>query len=82
MKTLLLIFAIGLLPGGGLKGCAHSREPTVIRESCGVLKATIYSNGRFSLSAAEQDALSAENTDKIVAIKNYYRDHCLAAAKP
>lgn len=74
-----MALAIGLLPDGGLKSCASTRDrgPVVVRESCQVVRELLYPNGRFKFTQAEQDALSEENLNKLVATKNWYADKCL-----
>lgn len=71
MKHLALALALilaGCLPKG-----------VNVSEACGVLKATLYQDGRFSFTPAEIDALRRGNQVKIAALKNWYRDHCLTA---
>lgn len=48
-----------------------------VRESCEVLKATLYSDGQFMFTDAEIDVLRDVNQVKIIAVKKYYRDKCL-----
>lgn len=70
MKHLAIVLTL-LLAGCLPKGVNVS-------EACGVLKATLYQDGRFSFTPPEIDALRPVNQVKIVAIKNWYKDHCLA----
>lgn len=73
-----MFLAIGLLPDGGLKSCATKRAaPVVVRDSCPVIRELLYNNGRFKFTQAEQDALSEENLNKLVATKDWYAEHCL-----
>ena len=47
-----------------------------VQESCQVLRATLYADGKFALTGAEISGLRRENQVKIVAVKDYYRDNC------
>lgn len=48
-----------------------------VKESCEVLKATLYSDGQFMFTDAEIDALREVNQVKIIAVKKYYRAKCV-----
>lgn len=67
-----LIFIAPLLMAGQCNGLKVN-----VRESCQVLKATLYSDGQFMFTDAEIDALRETNQVKIIAVKKYYRDKCL-----
>lgn len=77
-------FATGGLHGavlGGLvllalTGCKNPVMP--ISSACGVIKASLYDpDGTFTLTDTEVDAMRAVTQEKIIAIKNFYRNHCL-----
>lgn len=54
--------------------CAPQRVH--LRESCEVLRATLYRDGRFQLAESEIKALREVNQVKIDAVKRYYRGNC------
>ena len=69
MRTLLVLTAL-------LSACAPN-----IRESCEVLKSTLYGDGAFSFTDAEIDALRQVNQVKLDAVKRYYRGNCVKSAR-
>ena len=48
-----------------------------VSDACGVLNATLYQDGQFMLDDSEIDALREVNQVKIVAVKRYYKGHCV-----
>lgn len=54
--------------------CAPQRVH--LRESCEVLRATLYRDGRLQFTGGELDALSDVNQVKLDSVKRYYRAKC------
>jgi len=48
-----------------------------VRESCQVLKATLWHDGKFNFSDDEVAHMSDRNQTKIAAVKTYYWSNCL-----
>lgn len=68
--SVLMFVAIGTLgPSKCTKTVVHS-------DACGVIRETLYSDGRFNFTDSEVDALSETNQIKIDAAKRYYRTYC------
>ena len=72
MRITYLILLVPLVMAGK---CAPLN--VTVQESCDVLRATLYADGKFALNAAEISGLRRENQVKIVAVKDYYRDNCV-----
>jgi hypothetical protein len=53
-----------------LAGC---KGPVAISDACGVIKKTLYADGRFKLSEAEFEALTHQNRVKLSSVVRYYR---------
>jgi hypothetical protein len=47
-----------------------------VSEACGVLQATLFEGGKFTLSSAEVEHLTRANKVKIVSVKSWYKKHC------
>jgi hypothetical protein len=47
-----------------------------VSEGCAVIRATLYHDGTFALAPDEVVALHRATKEKIVAVKNWYRDNC------
>lgn len=69
IKILTVFLVIGLIPS--------KCDNISARESCKVIEKLLYGDGEYSFSPEERMALRKVNKEKIVAVKDYYRDHCL-----
>lgn len=69
IKLLGVCFALAFTP-------AQCDRGIPIKESCKVIREILYSDGSFSFTAEERKALRRVNKDKLVALKDYYLNHC------
>lgn len=54
-----------------------NKTPSALRESCEVLKATMYVDGEFVLNAEERKGLRWQNKEKLVNLIQFYQAKCL-----
>ena len=70
MKLVAILFILAAV---------HScQSKLTVHDSCAVIKATLYNDGKLTFTDAEIDGLSESNQQKLVAVKQYYKTKCLS----
>ena len=53
-----------------------NKTPSALRESCAVLKETMYVDGEFVLNAEERKGLRRQNKEKLANLIQFYQAKC------